>query len=140
MCAASREFREHNCGDGSAKVIFSAMPELSRAAMAEYFTRLQSMETSIDWSVIRPKQFESMSPNRHAGLQMADCVASGFFAAEHPMKEHRTAEWAELMKPVLFRGARGQYRGWGLKVFPLEAEKQITQGHRCPWVTDFYPE
>jgi hypothetical protein len=138
-CANALEYREKKHGDGTAKVIFSAMSELSRDRIQSYFHTLQAAQTTIDWTVIRPKQFETLAPNRHAGLQIADVVASGFYCAEHHDTKFKVHEWAHSLKPIMYRSARGKYKGYGLKMFPSEVDKKVAQGTFCPWAT-FFPE
>jgi hypothetical protein len=137
LCASTEEYRTPRHGDRTAKVIFSGLPELSREKIGRYFDHLKLMETKIDWTVIKADQFESLSPRRHAVLQIADCVAASFYCAEHPHGKVRTPEWAQNLKPLLYRSQRGKYRGYGLKVFPPSVETQTAQGHFCPWAVHF---
>lgn len=135
LCKNSREFAQRQHGDGTAKVIFSNMGEVSRHQICEYFKRLQQQDTAIDWEVICASRFETLSPGMHAGLQIADCVASGFYCAEHHRKKSHTREWAEKLKPIVYRSPRGRYMGYGLKLYP---EKEIAQGGCASWATEFY--
>lgn len=139
LCSAAREHREKKFGNGTAKVIFSSMTEVSRQHIGDYFQILRNTPTSIDWNVINPTQFETLSPNRRPGLQVADIVAGSFFCADHPKSKSRCDEWVGIVKPALFRSAKGKYRGYGLKLFPESVEKQIAQGLRCPWAIGHFP-
>ncbi len=138
VCRDSKASRDRSLGDGTARVVFSNLNELSRARMQEYFDRLRSTETNIDWSAIRPNQFETLSNGKLSGLQIADTVASAFYCANHHCLRSRDERWAEILKPTVFRHA-GRFRGYGLKFFPLAAEKQIAQGTLAPWATRLYP-
>jgi hypothetical protein len=139
LCRDSNEAKNKQIGDGTARVVFSRMNEMSHEKIREYFKHLQSIETSIEWSVIRADQFETLGPSKHAGLQIADAVAGGFFCGDHPTEWKRNPRWCELWKPMLYRSRRGKYRGYGLKIFPAEAEKRIAQGTMSPWAMSHYP-
>jgi hypothetical protein len=138
FCAGCKEYREKAYGDGTAKVIFSGMPALSREAIEKYFCLLRQSETSIDWSVVDPARFEALSPNKNAGLQLADSMAGAFYCNDHPILRHRTSEWSAVLKKTLYRSPRGRYLGYGLKLFPHQVEKQMAQGIRCTWATSIF--
>lgn len=140
LCRDSKEGRLKEMGDGTANVVFSQMNETSRQSMRTYMDHLQSLDTSICWDVIRPTQFETLRPSKHVGLQFADAVAAGFFCGDHHIEKHKTGRWCELWKPILYRGRNGNYRGYGLKLFPAEAEKRIAQGTMSPWAMSHYPK
>lgn len=136
LCKYSRSYSDRSLGNGTARVIFSNRADLSYDEMAKYFTSLRQMETSIDWDVIRPNQFETLTNGRHEGLQLADSIASGFYCADHQCVRRKSERWAEVLKPLMYRSKKGQYRGYGLKLFP---ESKITQGELAPWVNRIYP-
>ena len=140
LCRDSREGKNPQQGDGTAKVIFSSMNEVSKVRISEYFAHLQSLDTEIDWRVIKGDQFETLTPGRHAGLQIADCIAAGFYCTGHHCERKKTDRWADLLRPVIYRSPRGKYRGYGLKIFPSETEKQIAQGAIAPWANVLFPK
>lgn len=137
FCASTKEYKQREHGDGTAEVLFSGLPELSKDKIVDYFTRLKSMETSIEWAIIRSDQFETSKPGRHPGLQVADCIASAFFCAEHAVSAQKTHRYTHLLKPVIYRSKKGKYRGYGLKLVPAEIEKKTAQGLLCPWASHF---
>lgn len=139
LCRDSNEGQHKRLGDGTARVYFSRMNEISHQRIQQYFQHLRSFDTQIDWNVIKEKQFEALAPNRHAGLQVADSVAGGFFCGDHPVVRKQSHRWCELWKPMLYRSRRGKYRGYGLKIFPTKAETMIAQGIISAWAITHYP-
>lgn len=139
LCRDSKEAKDRQHGDGSARVIFSKMGEMSCDQLVQYFTRLQAIETSIDWSIIRPDQFETLAPSRHAGLQIADVVAGAFYCTDHACAKRKTNQWASMLKPILYRSRQGRYRGYGLKIYPAGGAKQNAQDDKAPWANTIYP-
>ena len=131
LCRDSDEAKNKLVGDGTARVVFSKMNEISHGRIQEYFKHLQSFQTTIDWNVIREDQFETMAPTKHAGLQIADAVAGGFFCGDHPTEWKRSPRWCELWKPMLYRSRRGKYRGYGLKISRQRLKNASPKG-RCP--------
>jgi hypothetical protein len=140
LCRGSKEAREQRYGDGTARVIFSCMNEVSTARLQDYLRNLRATQTEIDWNYIRPDQIESMSAGKHAGLQMADMVAAGFYCCDHPTMTRKTHRWAELLRPVMFRSKRGKYRGYGVKFCPPEIENENAHSALAPWASVYYPE
>src|ERR1035437_6150124 len=102
LCRDCREGREKRHGDGTARIIFSCMNEVSKARLEEYLQQLQEMDTAIEWGVLRKDQIETLSPGKHAGLQIADAVAGAFYCTDHHCEKHKTDGWAEMLKPVMF--------------------------------------
>lgn len=138
LCRDSKAARSSSLGDGTARVMFSNRNDLSYVEMESYFQRLQSMETSIEWSVLRPEQFETLSNGRTSGLQIADTVASAFYCADHHCVNSLSDCWAENLQSTIYR-RMGKCRGYGLKFFPPSAEKRIAQGVLAPWAIRIYP-
>ena len=139
LCRDSREASAHQHGDGTAKVIFSSMNELSRANIEAYFKKLETGKTEIDWSILRPDQFETLTPGKHGGLQLADVIAGSFYCPNHHCENHRTDEWVRLLRPVMYRSRRGKYQGYGIKLCPKQAENQNAQNALAPWASKYYP-
>ena len=136
LCRDCKEGRQKQYGDGTAKLIFSSMNELSKARLEGYIQTLKTQTTAIAWSSLRD-EIHSLSPGKHAGLQLADVMAGSFYCADHQCEKHKTDGWAEMLKPVMFRSRRGQYRGYGLKLCPMENE--TAQSALAPWAARFYP-
>jgi len=140
LCRDSREHQSKTHGDGTCRLIFSRMNEVSRLSLVGYLERLRNTESTVYWPAFRQDRLEAMSPSKHVGLQLADVVAHSFYCADHPNEKRRAHSWAETLKPIMHRGRNGAYRGSGVKIFPAFAENQITQGTLCPWVTSAYPK
>jgi hypothetical protein len=138
LCRDSREQRLKEHGDGTARVVFSSMDEVSHDRIRNYLSDLQRKTTTIDWGVIRPDLFITRKPSQHAGLQIADSLASGFFCGDHPTDHKRSPRWCEMWKPMLY-SRNSKYRGYGIKIFPPAAEKQIAQGTLSAWAKLHYP-
>lgn len=139
ICQDSKEKQTKSFGDGTAKVIFSNMNEVSCSRFRDYMAKLYRMapSTSIDWTSIDPVRFETLSPGKHVGLELADIVASSFYCAGHHCAKSKTAEWATRLKPVMHRSRDGRYRGAGVKFFPKAVEIEIAQ--IAPWAISTYP-
>jgi|SRR5665213_44691 len=138
LCRDSREQRLKQHGDGSARVVFSCMDAVSHERIGKYFSDLRAEPTTIEWGVIKPDLFITRKPSEHAGLQIADSVASGFFCGDHPKDHKRSPRWCEMWKPMLY-SYKSRYRGYGMKIFPPAAEKQIAQGTLSAWANLLYP-
>lgn len=137
---ATHEHRNRDIGDGTAKVVFSNFNEISRSRVAAYFSHLKTIGADIDWSIIDPDNFDTLSPGKSSGLQIADSIAGSFYCAEHNCLRKRTDEWVHILRPMMFRSSNGKYRGYGLKIFPPDSERLITQGVLSPWVTKHFPK
>ena len=116
-------------GDGSAKIYFSNRSSMSYEELREYLRRLEQMSVAqdirIEWTVIRPDQMQPQPAHRMMGLQIADAVASSWFVAlersGHGFTEPR---YVRMLKPIVYKH-RGRFLGYGVKIWPTEAEKLV---------------
>jgi hypothetical protein len=136
-CRDSISVTNRKRGNGTARIVFSAREDLSYDDLAAYFSRLQEMETRIEWGVIRPDQFKVLKNGKHPGLQLADAIASGMYCCDHHCEPKRTDEWARVLKPAVYH-YRQKYIGYGIKIFPSEAEKKMAQRALAPWATEYF--
>jgi len=118
LCRDAKSASDRRFGDGSARITFSNRTDMSYNEMREYFQRLQQLDTSIDWNVIRPGQFQTLTNGKHVGLQIADAVASGFYCSHHTCLKNKTDEWAIAFRRIMYTGKNSKYLGYGLKMFP----------------------
>jgi hypothetical protein len=137
LCRDSQSCRNRSIGDGTARIIFSAREDISYEDLAAYFERLQALDTQIAWNIIKPTQFKVLKNGRHPGLQLADAVASGMYCCDHHCSHKRTAEWAKLLKPAIY-SRNGKYLGYGIKIFPPAANKQMAQKTLVLWATEHF--
>jgi Protein of unknown function (DUF3800) len=55
----------------------------------------------VKWRVMHPKLIEVVRHNESAGAQLADCIASAFYAAVHSRAHRWNTRPAELLKPCM---------------------------------------
>ena len=141
-CRDSRSIKQKHIGDGTARITFSLRDDLSYDDLQSYFERLQQMDTSIDWNIIKPHQFRVMRNGRHPGLQLADAVASALYCCDHHYKQNLTHEWAKMLKPAIYSRnppyGPANFRSYGVKIFPPAAETKAAQRKIAPWATDIF--
>lgn len=124
----------------AAKVIFEHRRRLSYGSLRDYLTTLRSQaqddawmevllnDVRIHWGAIEPTNIEAEQKPRYAGLQLADCVASGTrWALErrYDTTEHR---FAKTLKPIVYK-RNGNYTSYGLKFFPVGIAEDDPCGH-----------
>lgn len=129
----------HDAGDGGAKLVFSSRSGMSYGELKKYLEYLKErtgpLDVRIEWSVVDPKRLVAYSPGRRAGLQIADAACGAFFYAVQPTQYGFTEDrYARMLEPVVYR-SKGQWRGYGLKFWPGEAES-LVEG--LPWVREAY--
>jgi hypothetical protein len=126
--------------DCQCRLIFEHRKALSYEGLQEYLTILQGQaeddawqqlllnDVRIHWPAIVIKKVEAAQKPQYAGLQFADCVASGTRAAleyRHGFTEHR---YGKMLKPRIYeRGTN--YKSYGLKFFPGGIEATDERGH-----------
>jgi hypothetical protein len=137
MCRDSDSIKNRKIGDGTARIVFSAREDLSYDQLAAYFARLQEMQTSIHWSVIKPTQFKVLKNGKHPGLQFADCIASAMYCCEHHCERKKTADWAKVLRAAAYQH-QGKYLGYGIKIFPPKAEKLMAQKALAVWAKEHF--
>lgn len=125
-----RDHRREGAGDGRAEIIFSNRSQMSYDEIRGYlkFLRDESDPESvtIDWSVIEPDLIRAVEHSQLAGLQVADAVASGLYAAVNPNRFGDTEDkYLRNMRKVFYRH-EGKVLGYGLKFWPGDFAKMKT--------------
>jgi len=134
-------YRPKDTDDGSALVIFSNRSEMSYNRLREYLTHLQDrsglFDVRVDWSVIKPEQVISLTHGKQMGLQIADAVASSYFyACQLNRYEFTEDRYARMLLPRVYH-YNGAYRGYGLKIWPREAEKTLIENLHLNWLEKY---
>jgi hypothetical protein len=126
--------------DCECRLIFEHRKNLSYDTLRAYLSTLQEQasedvwlqmllhDVRIHWPAIVPQNVTAAQKAQYAGLQFADCVASGTRAAleyRHGFTEHR---YGKMLKPRVYkRGAK--YSSYGLKFFPVGLDATDPRGH-----------
>lgn len=108
--------------------------------LRSYFKKLQEQpfDIQIDWDVIKTPRIRAFASEKRMGLQLADAVASGFFFGVNKTKYGFSEEkYATMLKNVVYNH-RGRYAGYGIKLFPVETEKLITEKSHLQWLQDIF--
>lgn len=121
-----RDHRKNDDGGGRAEIIFSNRSQMSYDELRNYLRKLRDetsdLSVNVDWSVIDPDFIRAVEHSQLAGLQVADAVASGYFAAVNPNQYGDTEDkYARLMLPLCYRH-KGALLGYGLKFWPGDFE------------------
>ena len=134
-----REKRNANDGDGTAEIVFSNRSGMSYENLRSYMQLLKDQNHQAgDWSVIQCDQILAYSAGKRMGLQIADAVASGFFkAVERSPYGHCEDRYARMLRPVVYK-SRGKYQGYGIKIWPREANDLIRNDPRFAWFRQDY--
>ncbi|HVY23675.1 MAG TPA: DUF3800 domain-containing protein [Steroidobacteraceae bacterium] len=115
--------RDHHIkgkGSGLADIIFSNRGQMSYEELRGYLCKLRenSAGVNIDWNFIDPAAVSAVQHSQMAGLQIADAVASGIFAALNPNQFGDTeSRYLTELLPTVYRH-QGQLLGYGLKFWP----------------------
>ena len=110
-------------GSGLAEVIFSNRDQMSYDALRAYLCVLRgandaSPSQKMAWKHLDPAHVRAVQHTQLAGLQIADAVASGLYAAVTANRFGDAEDrYARLLSPT-FRGYKGTVRGFGLKFWP----------------------
>lgn len=118
-----RDHRINGQGNGLAEIIFSNRGQMSYDDLRGYLCRLsENPRVNIEWSVIDPATVRAVQHSQMAGLQVADAVASGAFAAVNPNQfgDIESRYLSELL-PVAYRHER-RLLGYGLKFWPVDID------------------
>lgn len=118
-------------GSGMAEVIFSNRDQMSYEDLRRYLAHLRdgrgdSSSHRIAWKHLDPAHVRAVQHTQLAGLQLADAVASGLYAAVTPNRFGDLEDrYARLIKPTI-RCFKGTTLGFGLKFWPddLDSLKQ----------------
>ena len=132
----------NDSGDGCADIIFSNRSGMSYKELSDYLHHLKENTSyfgvNVDWNVIMPDRITSYSPGRKMGLQIADAVAGSFFygvqKSRYGFTENR---YARLLKPIVYHH-EGQYRGYGIKIWPREVENLVGECETLEWIKKEY--
>ncbi|GAB5561828.1 MAG: hypothetical protein SynsKO_34750 [Synoicihabitans sp.] len=113
-------------GIGLAEVIFSNRDQMSYGDLKDYLRVLRDNTDSsaqpMAWKHIDPEHVRAVQHTQLAGLQLADTVASGLYAALAPNRFGDTEDrYARLLEPT-FRRYKGVVLGFGLKFWPEDFE------------------
>ncbi len=130
-----------NGADGSTEIIFSNKAGMSHKKLTGYleFLRRQCevQDVTIEWNAVKTGQIRSYSPGKRMGLQIADAVASGVFAALEPSRYGFTEDrYARMLKPVTYRH-QGRYLGYGLQFRPHEVETRLEGDENLNWIREY---
>ena len=137
-------------GDGSVELVFSNRGGMSYKAISEYLDSLIAnaglniggqpvYDIRIAKGTMSGENLFTFSHGKRMGLQVADAVASGLYNALQPKYGFTEDRYARMLKPVIYN-YRGQYRGYGLKFFPPQAQNLIGNDPRLSWVVEDYPK
>ncbi len=116
-----RDHRINDQGNGLAEIIFSNRGQMSYGDLRNYLCKLrENPRVNVEWAVIDPANVRAVQHSQMAGLQVADAVASGAFAAVNPNQfgDIESRYLRELM-PVAYRHER-RLLGYGLKFWPVD--------------------
>lgn len=128
-------------GDGTAEVHFSNRGGMKYSELREYINglklRSQYDDVRIDWNAINANQIDALSP-KLMGMQIADAVASSFFFSTQ-LNQYGFAEdrYVKMLQPICYHH-RGRYNGYGIKVWPNEAETLIKNQPHLQWLAQHY--
>jgi hypothetical protein len=82
----------------------------------------------IHWDSINSENIHPAQKYEYAGLQAADCVASGFRWALEQRYGNTEHRFAKTLKPVVYV-RQGNYASYGLKFFPVGLTQDEPSGH-----------
>jgi hypothetical protein len=138
LCRDAPVAQKTQFGDGRARIVFSNRNDLPYDEMRSYLGLLKGKDTRIAWGSLDADSLVTLTNGKHSGLQVADSIASAFYCANHHRADLCCSQWVEMLKPVMY-SHRSHHRGFGVKIFPAEAEKQIAQGTLAPWANTVFP-
>lgn len=131
----------HTGGNGSAEICFSNRGGMKYSEFRSYMHTLKlksALNTvRIEWDVIKADQITALSP-KLMGMQIADAVASGFFFGTQ-LNQYGFAEdrYVRMLKPAVY-SHRGRYNGYGLKIWPNDAETVVKKESHLTWLEEVY--
>jgi hypothetical protein len=116
--------------DSLLEVTFSNRSTIEYSKLQNYVEILLSNhEFRGEASVLDVRMIRTETPGRRLGLQIADAVASSYFAAVEPDQYGFTEDgYLRLLAGKAYRW-RGEVFGYGVKVFPPEAEREIRRSN-----------
>lgn len=131
----------HTLGDGSAEICFSNRGGMKYDEFRSYMETLklksQLNDVRVDWDVIKSSQITALSP-KLMGMQIADAIASGFFFGTQ-LNQYGFVEdrYVRMLKPIVYHH-RGRYNGYGIKIWPSEAEELVKTQNHMEWLKSSY--
>lgn len=115
-------------------IIFSRMKTHDYEGMFSYFETSNSQHR-LGKRKLNPKAWSDAIMQRrnwlvgdhedHAGLQLADLVASAFYQGVNSSAHNFTTKQAEALKPIMIQGKNGLRRDAGVTLFPLDHQAPI---------------
>jgi hypothetical protein len=136
---ASRTMRDWN-EIRSVRLVFSTRGGMSYPQLRAYLTWLHKhskagtmflRQGDLNWSIVDIDEVHAFDHSQRAGLQLADSVASAFYAAAEYWPALRCEpEYAKLLKPRMARNRRGQILEWGLKPMPYLKKAKLISPQR----------
>jgi len=101
----------------------------------------ESREVTIDWDVVKTSQVYPFPMQKRMGLQVADSIASGIFKAlEQDRNGFIEDRYVRMLSRVFYRGAARRLSGYGLKIYPGEAEKSLRENDLRRWFSELCEE
>jgi len=133
---------EAKTGDGTVELVFSNRSMTPYAGLKEYLGYLKRLsgplDVRIDWNVVKGEQFSVYGATSRMGLQIADAVASGYYAGLQPNRFGYTEpRYAEMMRPITY-AYKGRALGYGLKFWPRETDELVRTADQLGWVREHY--
>lgn len=133
-----------NC---EAKIVFEHRKHLSYEKLKQYFQVLQVAATNdaflqllthdvrIHWPAINIDTITAAQKHDYAGLQLADCGASGIrWALEENKYGNTEHRHAKNLKPIIYH-RNGNFAGYGMKFFPCDPAQNAACAH---WLYKYY--
>lgn len=110
---------------GSIKLCFSNRGGVQYSDLIDYLLILQTKETSINWTVIRPdeKHISTLTSGKSMGLQVADAIAHSVWRAVEPRYLEPT--YISMLQPITYH-RYGRYIRYGLKFWPGDAKDYLS--------------
>lgn len=128
-------------GTGLAEVIFSNRDQMSYEGLRDYLRLLRAGADPgaqpMAWKHLDPDHVRAVQHSQLAGLQLADAVASGLYAAVTPNRFGDTEDrYARHLQPT-FRRHKGVVQGFGLKFWPAELDSLKAQDPHLAGLADW---
>lgn len=135
---ATASCRKAARGDpASLKLVFSRRGGTNYQTMMEYLRLMRDGREllpparSIDWSILDIDKIVVENHSKWAGLQIADCVTSAFFAGVEPNAYGNSEPtYAQLLKGRLLK-ANGSYLNAGVTAVPSMAKSALTPAQQA---------
>ena len=134
-----RDTRKRNdSGDGTAEIVFSHRRGMSYESIKSYLDRLRGTDTEIYWEAIETPRIYALPHKQRMGLQIADAIASSVFQGLEKNRFGYTEDrYIRTLAPIVWR-REGKCRGYGLKIWPVEAEAKLELESQHAWIKAFW--